>query len=45
MPAIATYLVTQTGLTWTAALPLVILGCAAAGVLLLQPLENRKTAS
>ncbi len=43
MPAIATYLVTQTGLTWTAALPLVILGCAATGVLVLNPLGKRKT--
>jgi MFS family permease len=44
MPAIATYLVTQTGLTWTAALPLVVLGTAASGVLLLKPLVNKETA-
>lgn len=44
MPAIATYLVSQTGLTWTAAIPLVILGSAATGALLLKPQENRTTA-
>jgi MFS transporter, MHS family, proline/betaine transporter len=44
MPFIATYLVSQTGLTWTAALPLVILGSAATGVLLLKPLASRKIA-
>ncbi len=45
MPLLATYLVTQTGWTWTAALPLVVLGSAAAGVLLLQPLASRKAVS
>jgi MFS family permease len=45
MPAIATYLVAQTGLTWTAALPLVILATAASGVLLFKPLPSQKTAS
>jgi MFS transporter, MHS family, proline/betaine transporter len=38
MPFIATYLVSQTGLTWTAALPLVILGSAATAVVVLKPL-------
>jgi len=42
MPAVATFLVVQTGLTWTAALPLVILGVSTAGVLLLKPLARKQ---
>lgn len=44
MPAIATYLAVQTGLTWTAALPLVLLGFAASVVLFLKPLAAKEVA-
>jgi len=42
MPAIATYIAAHTGLTWTAALPLVVLGGAATGALLMKPVASKK---